>query len=64
MYDVRAECPKTCLNPTGAYDCGILKPIEGCYCNDGYVYDGSGNCILNTTCGCALPDNSAIVSVI
>jgi hypothetical protein len=40
-----------------------LTPIEGCYCQDGFVYDGTGNCIANTSCGCPLPDFSGIISV-
>jgi hypothetical protein len=63
IYDVRAECAKTCIKPKGDYDCGVLKPIEGCYCKDGFVYDGTGNCIKVESCGCPLPDNSAILSV-
>jgi hypothetical protein len=52
------------LNLDGNYDCGLKKAIEGCYCLDGFVLNGAGNCISNKNCGCSLPDNSAVLSVI
>jgi hypothetical protein len=63
VYELRAECPKTCVNPSGNYDCGLIKPVEGCYCQNGYVLNGEGVCIKLEECGCLLPDNSGILSV-
>lgn len=63
VFETRSECPKTCLKPTGIYDCGEKKPVEGCYCTDGYVLDGDGNCILPSACGCLTADNSSIINV-
>ena len=63
IYQTRKECTKTCLYPTGSYDCGLIYSIEGCFCLDGYVLDNNGNCVLPEDCGCNLPDNSALISV-
>jgi hypothetical protein len=64
VYELRASCPKTCLDLNGSTDCGIKKPIESCYCKDGFVLDSNSNCIPSSNCGCLLPDNSGVISVI
>ena len=63
IYELRSECPKTCLYLNGDYDCGLVKPLETCYCKKGYVLNGEGECILSSTCGCILPDESTNLSV-
>ncbi len=64
VYETRSECPKTCLNLNGPSNCGLNKPSEGCFCKTGYVLDSNDNCVLNSSCGCLLPDGSGIISVI
>lgn len=54
MYDVRKECPKTCENPSGKYDCGEKVMTEGCFCKKGYVEGDYNQCILESKCGCAI----------
>jgi hypothetical protein len=63
IYELRSECPKSCLYLQGLPDCGLKKPIEGCYCKTGYVYDAQGNCVLSSACGCLLPDGTGIINV-
>lgn len=60
---MRSECTKTCLNPEGDYDCGEKRPVEGCYCKDGFVLDSTNKCILKDKCGCTLPDGSGTIQV-
>ena len=60
---LKSNCPSTCLFPTGNYDCGLTKPIEGCHCLPGLVRDINNNCINKTQCGCLMPDNSGILTV-
>ncbi len=62
-FALKAECPKTCLDPKGENDCGIKAPIEGCYCKEGFVTNAAGKCVSKDTCGCKLPDGSAIIDV-
>ena len=45
VYDIRDECPKTCLYPDGRYDCGSPVRLEGCYCQDGFVLNSFGQCV-------------------
>ena len=63
MFDTRAKCPSTCLNPDGIYDCGIISAVEGCYCADDFVTDSNNNCIKQSDCGCILPDKSGVIAV-
>lgn len=63
IYEIRRECPKTCLDPFGETDCGELKSIEGCFCMNGYVLDSKGFCVPFDKCGCILPDGSGSISV-
>ena len=63
MYDVRAQCPRSCLFPQGNPDCGVLVPIEGCYCMAGYVLNNNAECVRETDCVCVLPDGSATLQV-
>ena len=63
IYELRSECQKTCLNINGDYDCGLVKPLETCYCKKGFVLNGEGECISNRECGCILPDESTSLSV-
>jgi hypothetical protein len=63
VYELRAECPKTCINLNGAPDCGLKKPIEGCYCKTGFVLDSQGNCIAAANCGCLTPDGTSVINV-
>jgi hypothetical protein len=62
VYGLRTECPKTCLNQDGKYDCGLTNPIESCYCAPGFFANSNSECI--DTCGCRSPDRRSILSVI
>ena len=64
VYDVRAECPRTCTNPDGNYDCGIIERAEGCYCQDGFVLDSDGSCISADQCGCLIADLNIVQQVL
>lgn len=63
VYELRAECSKTCLFPDGNNDCGLVNPIEGCYCKAGFVLDAANQCVAKENCGCVLPDKSGIIAV-
>ena len=65
VYDVRAQCPRSCLYPQGNPDCGVLDPIEGCYCKQGYILDSNNNCIEEAKCGCVIEigDESVVLEV-
>ncbi|CAF0944073.1 unnamed protein product [Brachionus calyciflorus] len=63
VYTVRTECPKTCLDPTGKNDCGEIKTIEGCFCNDNYILNSFGVCVSSNECGCKFPDNSGVLAL-
>ena len=52
------------MDPSGKNDCGELKPVEGCYCRDGYVLNSNGICVMQNDCGCKLADGSLILAVI
>lgn len=62
VYDVRAECPKTCLNPVD-YDCGEKVTMEECFCKEGYLRNSQGVCITADKCGCTMPDKSSTLQV-
>ena len=64
VYKVQNSCAKTCFHPDGIYDCGEIKPVEGCFCNDGLILDSTGNCTQSSNCGCLLPDNTGFLGVI
>lgn len=57
IYTIKKSCPGTCLDPLGEHDCGEIKPMEGCFCNQGFVLNSKGICILPNECGCILPDS-------
>lgn len=63
-FEIRSECPKTCLFPTDSYDCGDVRPTENCYCKPGYVYDSKGRCIVKKECGCRIPNSNIVLDVI
>lgn len=63
IYDIRKECPKTCIDKFGQNDCGELKFIEGCYCKEGFVKNSLGECIDLKECGCLSPDGSIEIQV-
>lgn len=62
VYDVRAECPKSCLNPEGK-GCGQLIMTEGCYCKNGYVQGANNTCISLESCGCEIPGEKIRIQV-
>ena len=62
-FKVVSTCPATCLNPSGSTNCGIIEPIEGCYCNPGYVLSND-SCVLPSACGCVLPYESGVLQVV
>lgn len=67
MYDVRSECPKTCLNQDGDYDCGDTMLVEGCFCKDGFVENDKGKCVEPKDCGprpCTDSENNCGVGAI
>jgi hypothetical protein len=61
---VRSECPKTCKNPDGNYDCGEKTMTEGCFCKNGYVEGDNSVCILEKDCGCSVPNDQYRMKVI
>ncbi len=63
VLEMRGECPRTCLNPTGNYGCGVIKPVMGCHCRRGFVRNSQGKCIKPSQCGCRLPDGSGLLNV-
>lgn len=62
MYDTREECPKTCENPSGNYDCGPKIKVEGCFCGDGFV-EFNNQCVKVTDCGCNIPNENFLLEV-
>ena len=63
IYSIKTYCPKTCLDPFGTADCGEIKPVEGCFCKEGFVLNSNGVCVPIDQCGCPLPDGSGILAV-
>ena len=63
VYTKKTQCSNTCLFPTGKYDCGIVSPIEGCFCAPGFILDTKNNCVRQRDCGCKLPDKSGFIAV-
>ncbi|RMZ97258.1 c-binding -like isoform X2, partial [Brachionus plicatilis] len=62
IYDLRKECPRTCIDQLGDNDCGELNYAEGCFCKDSYVRNSFGQCIDLQECGCILPGGSVDLS--
>lgn len=56
VYEIRDECPKTCLHLDGDYNCGDSIKAEGCYCKQGYVTNFYGKCVLPEQCNDVLPE--------
>uniref|UniRef100_H2ZW79 VWFD domain-containing protein n=1 Tax=Latimeria chalumnae TaxID=7897 RepID=H2ZW79_LATCH len=44
------RCPATCTDPSASTSCNLL-PVEGCFCNEGYVLSGD-KCVPKSKCGC------------
>jgi len=61
---MQSGCPRTCLFPNGADNCGIIGQEEGCFCVQGYVRGANGDCVLPEDCGCRLSDNTTVIPVI
>ena len=38
--------------PQANYDCGLIYPIEGCFCSEGYILNNDGVCINPLGCKC------------
>ena len=62
VFEVPSQCPITCLNQNGNYNCGPLDNTEDCYCADGFVLI-NGQCSLPSNCGCKVADLGLILSV-
>jgi len=62
-YDVRAECPKTCYDPTGKNDCGVKEVSEGCFCKNGFLEGENDTCIPLEQCGCTNPESKDRIQV-
>lgn len=62
VYDVRAECPRTCANLDGI-GCGELKMTEGCYCKSGFVQGTNNTCFPMEKCGCEIPGEKIRIKV-
>lgn len=62
-YILTEECPKTCLQKDGIFDCGITKPIESCFCKPGLVENMQGECIKKEECGCEVPGENVMLKV-
>ena len=63
IYQVRAECPRNCLHPTGRYDCGLIRPVEDCHCRRGFIRNSRNQCVRPNQCGCRLQDGSGLLTV-
>lgn len=63
IYDIREECPKTCKNPDGEYDCGAKIKTEGCFCKTGFV-EFNNTCVKADQCGCSIPNETLKLDVI
>ncbi|KAI3381751.1 hypothetical protein SNEBB_009115 [Seison nebaliae] len=49
-------CPERCsLRNETRLECRIGYCTEGCFCNDGYILDHYGNCVLRGDCTCYSP---------
>ena len=55
-------CMPTCADPDGD-QCADDTCDEGCFCEDGKVYDGEGKCFEPKQCGCAVPDSDDRINV-
>ncbi|XP_039197436.1 IgGFc-binding protein-like isoform X7 [Crotalus tigris] len=44
------SCPSSCIKPGGLALCSPL-PVEGCFCNEGFVLSGD-MCVPESDCGC------------
>lgn len=62
VFKVQTECPKTCLNPDGNYDCGPFELNEDCYCDSDFVLI-NGECLPKTNCGCQIDNLGIILNV-
>nr|WIM01337.1 zonadhesin-like protein 4 [Limnephilus flavicornis] len=52
-------CPKTCENKDKEIFC-TFQCVTGCFCNDGYVRDANGVCILPESCPLVCGPNQVI----
>ncbi|XP_074819307.1 zonadhesin-like [Natator depressus] len=50
-----SRCPSTCVTPSAFSPCSSL-PVEGCFCNEGYVLSGD-TCVPESRCGCVDGNN-------
>ena len=56
-------CMPSCSDPEGV-GCGDMAGCEeGCFCEEGKVYDGEGTCYDDDMCGCEVPDKGIYVNV-
>ncbi|XP_002735503.1 uncharacterized protein LOC100369035 [Saccoglossus kowalevskii] len=44
-------CPATCDEPNPVGEC-TTQCVEGCFCEDGLIFDTGGICIPQSSCGC------------
>lgn len=58
ITNTQATCKEHSLSQTDA-----LPPTEGCVCINGFVLDNAlEQCIVESDCGCSVPDNYLPVS--